>query len=38
MDVCIDNLQLEAYVEELGQQIESGFFDPVVAYMEHFLV
>jgi len=31
MDVCIDNLQLE-----LGQQIEFGFFDPIVAYMDFF--
>jgi len=36
VDVCIENLQLVVCVEELGQQIESGFFDPIVAYMEYF--
>lgn len=36
MDDCIDSLQLEVYVEELGQQIESIFFDPIVAYMDYF--
>ena len=36
VDVCIDSLQLEVYVEELGQQTESGFFDPIVAYMDFF--
>jgi len=36
MDVCIDSLQLEACVEELGQQTEIGFFDPIIAYMEYF--
>ena len=33
MDVCIDSLQLEAYVEEIGQQTWFGFYDLVVAYM-----
>ena len=34
MDIFIDSLQLEACIEELGQQTKSGFFDPVTAYME----
>lgn len=32
-----ENLQPRAYVNELGQQIESGFYDPIAAYMEYFL-
>lgn len=36
MDVCIDSLQLAVCVEELGQQTESVFFYPIVAYMEYF--
>ena len=36
MDICIDSLQLEACIEELGQQTESGFFDPIATYMEIF--
>ena len=35
MDVFIDSLQLEAYVEELGKHTWSGFYDLVVAYMEY---
>ena len=38
VDVCIDSLQLAVCVEELGQQTESGFFDPIVTYMEYFSV
>lgn len=36
VDICIDSLQLEACIEELGQQIEFGFFDPIAVYMEIF--
>ncbi len=32
-----DNLQLRAYVNELVQQIEFGFYDPITTYMEYFL-
>jgi len=35
VDICIDSLLLEAYVEELGQQAWSDFYDLVVAYMEY---
>jgi len=34
LDVCINNLQLEECIEELGKQTEPGFFDPVATYME----
>ena len=34
VDVCIDSLQLAVCVEELGQKTESGFFDPIFAYMK----
>ena len=36
VDVCIDSLQLEACIVELGQQTESGFCDPITTYMEFF--
>ena len=36
VDICIDNLQLEACIDELGQQTESGFFDPIAMYMDFF--
>ena len=35
-DVCIDSVQLEVCIAELGQQKESGFCDPVAMYMEMF--
>ena len=35
-DVCIDSVQLEVCIAELGQQTESGFSDPIAAYMEMF--
>ena len=34
VDICIQSLQLEACIEELGKQIEFGFFDPIAVYME----
>ena len=37
-DVCIDSVQLEVCIAELGQQTESGFCDPIATYMEMFLV
>ena len=36
MDVCIDSVQLEVCIAELGQQTESGFSDPIATYMEMF--
>ena len=36
VDVCIDSVQLEVCIAELGQQTESGFRDPIAAYMEMF--
>ena len=36
VDVCIDNVQLEVCIAELGQQTESGFYDPIATYMEMF--
>ena len=36
VDVCIDSLQLEACIVELGQQTKSGFCDPIATYMEFF--
>jgi len=30
-----DNLQPRAYVNELGKQIESNFYDPIATYMEY---
>lgn len=38
MDVWIDSLQLEVYVDELGQKIEFGLFDPIAVYIEIFSV
>ena len=35
-DVYIDNVQLEVCVAELGQPTESGFCDPIAAYMDTF--
>lgn len=35
-DVCIDSVQLEVCVAELGQTTESGFYDPIAMYMEMF--
>ena len=36
MDICIDSVQLEVCIAELGQQTESGFCDPITMYMEMF--
>ena len=36
VDVCIDSVQLEVCIAELGQQTESGFCDPIAMYMEMF--
>ena len=36
VDVCIDSVQLEVCIAELGQQTESGFCDPIATYMEMF--
>ena len=33
-DIYIDNVQLEVCLAELGQPTESGFRDPIAAYME----
>jgi len=35
-DVCIDSVQLEVCIAELGQQTESGFRDAIAMYMEMF--
>lgn len=35
-DVCIDSVQLEVCIADLGQQTESGFCDPIATYMEMF--
>ena len=34
--VCIDSVQLEVCIAELGQQTEYGFCDPIATYMEMF--
>ena len=36
IDVCIESVQLEVCIAELGQQTESGFCDPIAMYMEMF--
>jgi hypothetical protein len=36
-DIYIDNVQLEVCLAELGQPTESGFRDPIAAYMDMFL-
>ena len=35
-DVCIDSVQLEVCIAELGQPTESSFRDPITAYMDTF--
>ena len=35
-DIYIDNVQLEVCIAELGQPTETGFRDPIAAYMEMF--
>lgn len=35
-DVCIDSVQLEICIAELGQQTELVFRDPIAMYMEMF--